>query len=87
MLHNSAVGQTLLSALRGRSFTHFAMTYHSPRAPTSKPKRHLPHWTQKGVIYWVTFRLADSLPQDKLIPWRTERQRGLLHHPDVGEEL
>lgn len=26
----------------------------------------LPHWRQEGVVYFVTFRLADSLPQNKL---------------------
>jgi putative transposase len=28
--------------------------------------RHLPHWRQEGVTYFVTFRLADSLPQSRL---------------------
>ncbi len=28
--------------------------------------RHLPHWRQIGATYFVTFRLADSLPQSKL---------------------
>jgi putative transposase len=28
--------------------------------------RHLPHWRQDGATYFVTFRLADSLPQTKL---------------------
>jgi hypothetical protein len=26
----------------------------------------LPHWRQDGATYFVTFRLADSLPQSKL---------------------
>lgn len=29
-------------------------------------QRHLPHWRQDGATYFVTFRLADSLPQNKL---------------------
>ena len=29
-------------------------------------RRHLPHWRQSGATYFVTFRLADSLPQSKL---------------------
>lgn len=29
-------------------------------------RRHLPHWRQEGVTYFVTFRLADALPQTKL---------------------
>jgi putative transposase len=28
--------------------------------------RHLPHWRQDGATYFVTFRLADSLPKSKL---------------------
>jgi len=28
--------------------------------------RHLPHWRQAGGTYFLTFRLADSLPQAKL---------------------
>jgi putative transposase len=28
--------------------------------------RHLPHWRQHGASYFVTFRLADSLPRSKL---------------------
>ena len=28
--------------------------------------RHLPHWRQDGATYFVTFRLCDSLPQEKL---------------------
>jgi putative transposase len=28
--------------------------------------RHLPHWRQEGATYFVTFRLADSLPRSKL---------------------
>ena len=29
-------------------------------------ERNLPHWRQDGATYFVTFRLADSLPQSKL---------------------
>ena len=30
-------------------------------------QRNLPHWRQTGATYFVTFRLADSLPQEALI--------------------
>jgi REP element-mobilizing transposase RayT len=33
----------------------------------------LPHWRQEGVVYFVTFRLADSLPQSKLNLLREDR--------------
>jgi REP element-mobilizing transposase RayT len=28
--------------------------------------RHMPHWRQSGATYFVTFRLADSLPESRL---------------------
>jgi REP-associated tyrosine transposase len=41
---------------------------------------HLPHWQQEGVMYFVTSRLADSMPQDKLRHWKDERQTWLRVH-------
>jgi len=40
-------------------------------------KRHgakLPHWTQGGATYAVTFRLADSLPATVVESWKRERE-------------
>jgi type I restriction enzyme R subunit len=34
----------------------------------------LPHWRQNRVIYFVTFRLYDSLPTSKLVELRQERE-------------
>ena len=48
--------------------------------------RHLPHWRQEGATYFVTFRLADSLPQSKLQElqrWRLEWERT---HPEPRTE-
>ncbi len=36
---------------------------------------YLPHWTQTGAMYAVTFHLADSLPAEVLEQWRMERDR------------
>ena len=33
----------------------------------------LPHWRQEGAIYFVTFRLADSLPQAKIQQLKDDR--------------
>jgi len=35
---------------------------------------YLPHWTREGGIYFVTFRLADSLPQSAVKAWKLERE-------------
>ena len=37
-----------------------------PDKPLTVYQRHMPHWRQDGATYFVTFRLADSLPQAKL---------------------
>jgi putative transposase len=38
----------------------------SPEKPITFYMRHLPHWRQEGATYFVTFRQADSFPQEKL---------------------
>ena len=40
----------------------------------------LPHWRQEGVTYFVTWRLADSLPQSKLQELQIERTARLRAH-------
>ena len=35
---------------------------------------HLPHWTMGHVLYHVCFRLADSVPVEKLREWQNERK-------------
>jgi type I restriction enzyme R subunit len=49
---------------------------------THVSRRNLPHWRREGAIYWVTFRLADSLPQTKLSQLRTERDAWLERNPE-----
>src|SRR5262245_47352747 len=47
----------------------------NPDSNTLTYRRNLPHWTQPGCTYFVTFRLADALPQSKLQEWRKDRDR------------
>jgi REP element-mobilizing transposase RayT len=35
--------------------------------PLSVSMRHMPHWRQPGATYFVTFRLADALPQNRIL--------------------
>ena len=53
-----------------------------PKAPVAKTGRHLPHWTQAGCTYFVTFRLADSIPKVKLLQWEVELHSWLAEHPE-----
>ncbi len=40
----------------------------------------LPHWRQDGCTYFVTFRLADSLPQSVVAKLKEKRERWLARH-------
>ena len=44
--------------------------------------RNLPHWTRCGAIYWITFRLADSLPKEKLKQLKAEREQWESQSPE-----
>lgn len=46
----------------------------------------LPHWHQDGKYVFVTFRLHDSLPQEKLQWLREEKERWLKQHPQPWNE-
>lgn len=48
--------------------------------------RHLPHWRQPGATYFVTFRLDDALPQDRLSELRTLRSHWEYTHPEPRSE-
>ncbi|MFL6505761.1 MAG: class I tRNA ligase family protein [Candidatus Udaeobacter sp.] len=45
-------------------------------------RRNLPHWQQAGKTYFVTFRLADSIPATKLSQLEDERQVWLNANPE-----
>jgi putative transposase len=47
--------------------------FFDPKSPVSSTFRFLPHWQQDGVTYFITFRMADSLPRETLRQWRKEQ--------------
>jgi REP element-mobilizing transposase RayT len=57
------------------------ITYFDPASPIADLTGNLPHWRQDGTTYFVTFRLADSLPQEKLTQWRREQNEWLRQNP------
>lgn len=48
--------------------------YLNPDAPIETHRGALPHWMQDEVMQFVTFRLGDSLPKDKILEWKTQSQ-------------
>jgi REP element-mobilizing transposase RayT len=57
------------------------MGYFRPEEEPANLTGNLPHWRQEGVTYFVTFRLADSLPRGKLDEWLRERDAWIVAHP------
>ena len=52
-----------------------------PHGEIEKSQNTLPHWEQDGRTYFVTFRLADSIPRTKLDEWEQQRAAWLRAHP------
>lgn len=56
--------------------------FYDKHAPTHRMNSgFLPHWHQNGKLQFITFRLADSLPQSKLAELRSERELFLTNNP------
>ncbi len=57
-----------------------------PNLPVRRYQRHLPHWRQPGATYFVTFRLADSIPQQQLQALKRWREHWQASHPEPRSE-
>ena len=51
-------------------------------AETLRTRRNLPHWSQEGKLYFVTWRLADSLAQETLARIEADRRAWVREHGD-----
>lgn len=57
-----------------------AFTPFDPAAETRIHHDNLPHWRQWGTTYFVTTRLADSIPARIADDWQAKRARWLAEH-------
>jgi len=62
------------------------INYFDPAEPIADLKGILPHWRQDGAAYFVTFRLADALPKEKLRQWQEDRSAWMNEHPEPHDE-
>jgi REP element-mobilizing transposase RayT len=60
--------------------------FFNPYAKVKIGRANLPHWRQKSVLYFTTFRLADSIPQEKTNLWRENYSQWLLRNPKPWNE-
>jgi putative transposase len=55
--------------------------YYSPDRSVDQHFHRLPHWQQGTAVYFVTWRLADSIPQAQLRQLQFEKEVWLNGHP------
>jgi REP element-mobilizing transposase RayT len=58
------------------------LRFFNPFAEIRHTENRLPHWQGEGAVYFVTFRLADSLPAGLRNQWASEREAWLRLHPE-----
>ena len=58
------------------------LRFFNPYADIRFTANRLPHWQQEGAVYFVTFRLADAVPQRLRDEWENERDGWLRAHPE-----
>ncbi len=58
------------------------LKYFNPWTDTLVGTNRLTHWDQPGATYFLTFRLADSLPHALIAQWHGERDLWLKWNPE-----
>ena len=49
-------------------------------------RRNLPHWAADSTLIFITYRLADSMPAEKLRAWQEEHDEWISRHPEPWDE-
>ena len=57
------------------------LKFFNPFGEIRKTRHNLPHWQQPGATYFITYRLADSVPAHLLEEWNQQRAAWLTLHP------
>jgi REP element-mobilizing transposase RayT len=62
------------------------LKFFDPLADIETYHHKLPHWDQSDCPCFVTWRLDDALPKEKVESWQRERDAWLAHHPKPWSE-
>ena len=57
------------------------LQFFNPYAEIRLTENRLPHWQQRGAVYFVTFRLADAVPTRLRNEWENQRDAWVRLHP------
>ena len=63
------------------SSSYPALKFLNGFAEIQKSRQSLPHWQQDSAAYFLTFRLADSIPSALLRVWKKKKDQWLREHP------
>jgi len=61
--------------------------YFDPKQELTVTYGDMPHWEQVGATYFITFRTADSLPQQAINLWRHERNDWLTRQTNDSSDV
>ena len=78
-LSPAAYLQRLRSAVNDPLDNH--LKFFNPWEEIDKSRNHLPHWQQPGATYFITFRLADSVPATLRAEINEQKAAWLQHKP------
>ncbi len=62
------------------------LRFFNPFAEIRRTANRLPHWQQQGAVYFITFRLADAVPERLRARWLEERDAWLHAHTQPWDE-
>lgn len=60
--------------------------FYNPWSDIAITRNRLPHWQQTGATYFVTWRLADSLPKEMLDEHYADREQWIARHSEPWDE-
>lgn len=60
--------------------------FYDELAETKIGLNRLPHWQQRGATFFVTYRLADSIPKELMDRWMEEKAKWIAEHPQPWDE-
>lgn len=62
------------------------LTFFDPWSEIAQTRNLLPHWQQPGATYFITFRMADSIPATLRSEWDADRKSWCELHPKPWNE-
>ncbi len=66
---------------------HVGSSFYNPFGEMDVTAHKLPHWNQADCYCFVTWRLDDAMPQEKLAEWEVEREVWLKAHPEPWDAV